>query len=357
MWNGLCRRGMVICWIVVSAAPKTANADDISWTENFADDPVVAGRFNVPPGHDAGRFSYSSGGPSLTVHYHTSLPTAWYLRPIDANQPRSLGRCEDFEYTVKFLIHSAGYVADPDSFAQIGWGLINSHTTGEDRAGGSLFGPYAYDTVTFDYYPNITSFGGPTLGTTIWHSDVGDGYFSSFDFPFGPESDINAGFGDEAPALDTVYTAGVSYDADTQTATLTLQGPSGSLAINADGTTGPGGPDSDVHTIQTTIFLESPFVVDTFALTAWEDTYDVDPESPSVVADVDILEITFFARTMIKGDMNHDGRVDGLDIGPFVETLLASSSEPCAVARADFSGNNIATTDDILEFEAALLAP
>lgn len=357
MWKGLLRRELVICWIVMLTAPIKVNADDISWTEDFSDDPVIAGRFDVPPGHDAGRFSYDLAGPALTIHYNTSLPTAWYLRPIDSQQPRTLGRCEDFEFTVKFLVRSAGYSADPDSFAQIGWGLINSQTTGEDRVGGSLNGPYAYDSLTLDYYPNITSFGGPTLGTTIWHSDVGDGYFNSFDFPFGVESDLDAGAGDEAPALDTIYTAHVRYNSGAQTAMLTLQGPSGSLAINADGNGGPGGPDGDVNTIQTAMFLESPFVVDTFALTAWEDTYDLDPQTPSVVADVDILEITFFARTLIKGDMNRDGRVDGLDIAPFVATLLAEAPPPCDVQRADFTVDGAATMDDLPEFEAALLAP
>ncbi len=307
-------------------------------------------------GHDAGRFSYDSGGPFLTVHYNSSEPTAWYLRPIDALEPRTLGRCEDFEFTVTFRIRSQGFVADPNSFAQIGWGLINSQTTGEDRAGGSV-GPYAFDTATFDYFPNITSFGGPTLGATVTHSDDGQGFFSSFDFPFGVESDIDTSAGDAAITLDTVYTADVSYDSGAQTATLTVQDMSGFLAINTDGGGGPGGPDSNAATIQTTLIVDSPFAVDTFALTAWEDTFDLDPESPSVVADVDVMEITFFARTLIKGDINRDGRIDGLDIGPFVETLLSAQPSPCAVARADFTNDDAATTDDVPDFEAALLAP
>lgn len=338
-------------------AATISKGEDISWVEDFVDDPVIAGRFEVPVGHDASRFDYDNGGPLLTIHYNTSEPTAWYLRPIDANQPRTLGRCEDFEFTVTFRIKSMGFIADPASFAQIGWGLINSQTTGEDRVGGSLNGPYAFDSVTLDYYPNVTSFGGPTLGATIWHSDVGDDYFSSFDFPFGPESDINTAFGDEPPALDTVYTAGVTYDSGAQTATQTVQGTSSFLGINTDGGGGAGGPDSDAATIQTALFVNTPFTVDTFALTAWEDTYDFDPQTPSVVADVDVMEITFFARTLVKGDMNRDGRVDGADIAMFVDTLLAAQPAPCAVQRADFTNDAAATTDDIPDFEAALLAP
>jgi hypothetical protein len=351
-------RSWVIAGLAILLPAIKAKSEDINWVENFADDPVVVGRFEIPAGHDAGRFEYDGGGPLLTIHYNSSEPTAWYLRPIDANQPRTLGRCEDFEFTVTFRIRSTGFVADPDSFAQLGWGLINSQTTGEDRAGGSLNGPYAFDTATFDFFPNVsTLFGGPTLGTTITHSDDGNGFFSSFDFPFGPESDIKAAFGDVPPALDTVYMAGVSYDAGAQTATLTLHETSGFLAINTDGGGGPGGPDSDAATIQTTLFVESPFALDTFALTAWVDTFDFDPLTPSVVADVDVMEIEFFARTLIKGDMNRDGRVDGLDIGPFVDTLLSAQPTPCAVQRADFTDDDFATTDDIVDFEAALLAP
>ena len=349
--------GQIVAIAAMLTAATTAKGEDISWIEYFVDDPVVAGRFEVPVGHDVSRFDYDGGESLLTVHYNTSEPTAWYLRWIDANQPRTLGRCEDFEFTVTFRINSAGYIADPDSFAQIGWGLINSDTTGEDRPGGTLSGPYAFDTATFDYFPNITSFGGPTLGTTITHTDDGSDFFSSLEFPFGSESDIKAAFGDVAPALDTIYTAGVAYDSGAQTATLTLQGTSGFLAVNTEGAGGPGGPDNDPFTIQTTLFVNTPFTVDTFALTAWEDTYDFDPQTPSVVADVDVMEITFFARTLVKGDMNRDGRVDGADIGPFVETLLAAQPAPCAVLRADFTNDAAATTDDIFDFEAALLAP
>lgn len=353
-WYG----GRIVASLAILVASTTARSEDISWVEDFAVDPVVAGRFEVPAGHDAARFDYDGGGPLLTVHYNTSAPTAWYLRPIDANQPRTLGRCEDFEFTVTFRINSAGFIADPDSFAQIGWGLINSQTTGLDRAGGTLNGPYAFDTATFDYFPNVsTQFGGPTLGTTITHSDDGGDFFYSLDFPFGPESDIKANLGDVPPALDTIYTAGVSFDSGAQTATLTVEETPGFLAINTDGGGGPGGADSDPATIQTTLFVESPFAVDTFALTAWEDTFDLSPESPSVVADVDVMEITFFARTLIKGDMNRDGRVDGTDIAPFVDTLLAAQPAPCTVQRADFTNDNAATTDDIPDFEAALLAP
>lgn len=351
---GNCGFSVLACGIAALAGTLSAQAADIAWTESFLDDPVAANRFTIPGGHDPARFSYDGGAPSLTVHYNSSEPTAWYQRPIDAQTPRALGRCDDFELRVTLRIRSDGFIADPNAFAQIAWGLINSQTTGEDRSGGSA-GPYSYDLVTFDYFPNVSTFGGPTLGATILHTDTGMGFFSSFDFPFGTESDIDSDLGDVGPALDTLHTASVAYDSGAQTATLTLDGPGGAVGINADGTGGAGGPDGDPTTIQTTMFVDAPFEVDTFALTAWEDTFDFDPEFPSVVADVEVFEITFFARTLVTGDMNRDGLVDGLDIGPFVETLLAAEPSPCAVQRADFTNDNLATADDVADFGAALL--
>lgn len=333
---------------VVGAAP----AGGIAWVEDFADDPIAAGRFSVPPGQDASRFTYAAAGPFVTVHYDTQLPTAWYWRLLDATGGRSFGRCDDFEFSVTFHIRGAGFFADASNFAQIGWGLINTQTTGEDRAGGSA-GPYAFDVVTFDYFPNITAFGGPNLGATVIHSDSGAGFFAKIDFGFGPETRIDAALGDASIALDTTYTARVSYDSAAQTATLTVTQGSGALPINADGAGGPGGFDGDVTTIQTLLQIDGPFAVDAFALTAWQDTFN--PFGSTVIADVDVSRISFTGLPATAGDLNHDGLVDGNDIAAFVDALLSGSPAACAAARGDFDLDGQLTVDDLSGFVAALV--
>ncbi|GMU34004.1 MAG: hypothetical protein AMXMBFR20_18760 [Planctomycetia bacterium] len=325
----------------------------VQWTETFQDDPIVADRFSVPPGHDDLRFTYDGGSQRLTAHFDSFEPTAWYVRPLDSQSPVAFGACDEFEFTVTFRVLSAGFFADPDQFAQIGWGLINSATTGTDRAGGA--GPdFAFDNVAFDYFPNVSPlFGGPTLGSTLIHSDTGAGYFSEFEFPFGAESRIDTPFGDEDIALDVLTTATVHFNPQTQVLTLTVSQGGNDLAINADGTGGPGGTDANVTTIQTALFVDHPFSVDSFAITLWQDTFN--PFGSSVIADVEFSEIQFAGQLRPAGDMNGDGAANGLDIAPFVEVLLGSVPSSCQTASGDFDESQSVTIDDVGGFVAALV--
>ncbi len=364
--TGRCRVTAAVAsgwWLVFSAgwaawafsvAPLKADGL-IAWVEGFADDPVVAGRFTVPAGHDAGRFAYAAGGP-LTVHYDTLMPTAWYLRPLDAVGGRRLNRYDDFTFSVRFRIRSEGFFADPWGFAQIAWGLVNSETTGEDRAGGSA-GPYAFDCVTFDYFPNVTAWGGPTLGVSAIHGDDGAGFFSNIDFAFGVETDLSIAAGDAVPTLDTIYLAEVAYDGVEQVATLTLrEWPSlALLSINTQGQGGYGGYDADPTTVQTPILIDNGFHVDSFALTAWQDTYS--PFGSSVIADVEFFEVSFQAPPIPLGDVNVDRVVDGRDLAAFVDLLFAATPDPDLVVRGDFTGDGALDAADVGPFVAALLGP
>ncbi len=336
--------------MTVLVQPTTAQ--DLAWTEGFADDPVAAGRFAVPPGHDAARFDYDAIGERLTVHYDASLPTAWYVRPIDPASGRTLGPCDDFAFEVAFTIRGAGFFADPNQFAQIGWGLINAQTTGEDRAGGSA-GPYAYDITTFDYFPNVSpTFGGPTLGPTIIRSP-GAAFFSGIAFTFGDETDIDAASGEQLIVLDQPHTARVAYDAATQSATLTIRQGQQYMDINIFGAGGFGGFDGDATTIQTFLNPGDIFEVDAFALTAWQDTFN--PFGASVIADVDVSEIVFDAPAIVPGDMNADGRVDGDDIQPFVHAVTTVAPTACEIRRGDLDGSSDLGIGDVGLFVQALL--
>ncbi len=345
----------VLATILLTVCLARLQADEVFWIEDFSDDPLVAGRFAVPAHHDVGRFTHNPVAGSLTVHYDTLEPTAWYMRPIDPLGGRSLGRYDDFEFTVEFRVHSAGFFADPAGFAQLAWGLINSQTTGEDRAGGSA-GPYAYDCLTFDLFPNVSPlYGGPTLGTSIIHSEDGAGFFANIDFPFGAESTIDQAFGDESVELDTTYTAAVTYDGLAQVATITIDQVAGPLLINADGSGGYGGFDGDATTIQTFIWIDNAFTLDTFALTAWQDTFS--PFYASVIADVEFTNIALFAPAVMLGDMNHDGELNGRDVTGFAEAVLDSEQNPGQVARGDFNGDNLVDLADLGLFVETLLQP
>ena len=73
---------------------------------------------------------------------------------------------------------------------------------------------------------------------------------------------------------------------------LQISDPSGLLDINSAGGGGPGGPDGDITTVQTTLRAASTFTVDAFAITLWEDTFIINPSVPSVLATVTFDEFS-----------------------------------------------------------------
>ena len=258
--------------------------------ESFDTDPVTGGRAVVTAG-DPSRFTFNNDG-TLTAAYDSQLPTAKLAWDLG----RTLHQNRDFSFTTSFTIQSAGFEAQENGFAQIGFGLVNSITTGNDRAGGGPAGGDAFDVVSFDYFPNVSTFSAQTLGVTVVESDTGNGFFSVIDFPFGPESDLGA----ESPLrLDTPLTAHIAYQASARTLTLTVSTAGGLIPINlvgqGDSGGGAGGLDDDTTTIenrllQTSILFDGVgfqgFSVDQFALTLWEDTFRFPAEVSSVKATV-----------------------------------------------------------------------
>ena len=331
---------LVLCLHHASATLIFADTPALAWTEDFATDPVAAGRFTISPAEFASRFTYDSNQALLTAHYDTALPTVWYMRPLDPAGGRTLGRYDDFEFSVTFRIQGAEF--DPNGYGQIAWGLLNSQTTGEDRPG-CLSPPesFAYDTLSLDYFPNSAY---ETLCPTIIHSDTGIGTYESMDFAAGAETWIQDTAGDEGLVPDTIYVARVAYDGLRQIATLTIRQGDRLLNINADGGQRPGGPDSDPTTIQNQVYVPSDFVLDSFALTAWEDTC---AGGFFVAAGLDIFSIEFLAPAVQLGDMNHDGLVDGRDIDPFVKALLSADPTSGELARGDFDANGVLDLVDV----------
>lgn len=194
--------------------------------------------------------------------------------------------------------------------------MMNSATTGTDRAGAA--GGTAYDICTFDYFPNVTFFGGPSLGPSIINTQNGSGFLNQIQFEFGHETDI--GFEGALP-LDTSLTAKVVYDGRRRVATLTVQDSSGLLWINTKGGRGlglviPGGFDGDDTTIQLED-LGQTFAVDSIGIFLWNDSFAV---TPSVIADLVFTRIFVEATKRSQAgpaDLDADGDTDPSDFLAF----------------------------------------
>lgn len=254
--------------------------------EAFPDDPIANGRATVDG--DGSRFPFVAPG-ALNGQYDTSLSTSKLLFSLG----QTVDETGDFSFSTKFTINSADFFAHPSAFAQVAFGLVNSATTGGDRAGGGAAD--SFDIVTFDYFANITGFGGPSIGPSVVETDDGGGdFFSLINFGFGSETALDDP-GELPLPLDTMLTTTVQYDSLTSVVTLSVDDGSGPLTINAVGEgAAVGGPDGDTSTVQLTLPAGTVFSVDSFAITLWEDTFGVFGEpfnEPSLVADVTFHEI------------------------------------------------------------------
>lgn len=155
-------------------------------------------------GHTAPRFPGDRRG-SLRVLYDTTLPTGRIGTPL--GEVHSLD--EDFRFGAVLTIRLHGFAADPNGFSQIAFGLWNAHTTGLGR---TLFPSDSYDLVEFDWFANVTSFGGPFLSPSIFGGNVQDNAF--FNFAFGSA---------EAPLpFDVPLLCEGVYDAATRLLTVTV---------------------------------------------------------------------------------------------------------------------------------------
>lgn len=176
-------RGFLSTALLLATAPAVAGAEVV---ERFAADPL-SGRAANPffaEGDVAARFAFLAGerphfpgdrAGTLRVLYDTTLPTARLSTPIG----RVLSLEEDAEFGAILTIRSSGFHADPQGFSQIAFGLWNSLTTGLGR---TFFPSDSFDLVEFDYFANVTDFGGPFLSPSVFGGTVGDNAFFNFAF-------------------------------------------------------------------------------------------------------------------------------------------------------------------------------
>ncbi len=269
--------------------------------EQFTDDPIPVGRAVVTEG-DSSRFRYESG--AMSASYDTSRATAKIAWPL----ARMLDATTNFRLHVSATVLADGFSADPNHFAQVAFGFVNAATTGNDRAGGQ--GGDAFDVVTIDYFPNVSPiFGGPSLAPTVIGSDDGVGFFSSIQFPFGNESELN----DEGPLpFDAPLEFELDYAAEESLLTLRVASGGQSLPLNANQPDIElGGFDGDPTTIQLSLNSSTTFKVDQFAILLWEDSFLGEGDPPSVRATIRFDEILLsLPDAEVEGDTNGDGVVD-----------------------------------------------
>jgi len=168
---------------VLSTGAGLVSADVV---ERFNRSPLKShgGNRFFTEGDPGARFTYvkrtpprfpGDGRGSLRVLYDTTIPQARISTPLGT----VVSFDDDFEFGVILTIRSDGFFADPNGFSQIAFGLWNSSTTGPGR---TLFPSDSFDLLEFNYFPNLTSFGGPFITPSVFGGEVGGNAFFNFTF-------------------------------------------------------------------------------------------------------------------------------------------------------------------------------
>lgn len=260
----------------VLAAPAGFHAD-------FRRDPARQG-FAVQ-GDDDGRFAWRPGR-HLAVSLDSNAPGARLAAPLGL----SLDGSTSFRVEAEILLGSVD--ASPDDFFQLGFGLVSLSTTGLNRTGTSLPGPPffvddsdVFDSVEFDYYPNVTFFGGPFLQPTVFGAgSASSSAFANFAANFGSSADL----GDNGPGEITELPVGrrlrviLAYDACSEELVTRILDVSGREPVELV----TGLQPLDLSVLNAT----GTFHVDAFAVHAYQDLADFDPSTRSLAAEIQLHE-------------------------------------------------------------------
>ncbi|MFQ5719890.1 MAG: hypothetical protein ACE5IK_10125 [Acidobacteriota bacterium] len=102
---------------------------------------------------------------SLTARYEANLDAGLFGIEL----PHRFRHTDTFTAAAIFIIEPEGFAADPDGFFQISWGLWNEQVTGLERTGTpASFATDTFELMEFDYFPNVTPFGGPFLSPGLF---------------------------------------------------------------------------------------------------------------------------------------------------------------------------------------------
>jgi hypothetical protein len=295
------RRGLpAILWsaLVVGICATALNAQSglFRIVDDFATSPFIGngGSWAVEgDGLTTGQFVYDATSHALITHVDSRLATTKLVRPL----PRSLGGSDSFEFGALLLIDSNGFHASPYAYFEIAFGLTNSHTTGTDRAGVGSGNDDTYDTVEWDFFPNISPlFGGPSVGPTVIGGRAGDAWYENFAFNFGLDTDLR----DEIAAgllpatglpLDTFLRVRLKYDGQTKMVSLDMRayqnGAWRTLPVRVPPTDASG--------------LDPAFLVDRMAISLYYDPMNPSAADPSATATVR------YFQTYVQSAAGHQG--------------------------------------------------
>jgi hypothetical protein len=208
----------IVAALLMCVTLSVAEASRIE--ETFNDDPVEHGRATVngdnksrdTSGNEADAFSFQSAGKMVQ-----NLNTNWNYDKYDPftgtrgqgegsrlefDLGQSYSQNDSFSFGATLTIKSAGFTAESDQMMAISFGLMNSLTTGMDRTGAYDGDAYnserdTFDSIEWNFFPNESAFGWPTLQQTVFGSQLGDenSMFSHFAANFGE---------DEVAGYDTI---------------------------------------------------------------------------------------------------------------------------------------------------------
>ena len=251
----MCRRCSDHHKLAIIAAAATvivSTAFAATLTETFNASPFVGdgGSFTLN-GPGVAQFTHLSNAPaftgdpagSLEVGYDTLEPATRLTAPLGM----AVTETDTFSFGAVLTIRSVGFYADPNGFAQIAFGLINSTTTGLDRTGDVLdFDNDTFDMLEFNYFPNASPFfGGPfvspaTLGTQVGTSAFNNVAFSSLeltlplDTPLRVEFTYDGGISILTGTIDSIAPDGTLMPL-AATVPLDIFNPSGAFAVPIQG--------------------------------------------------------------------------------------------------------------------------
>lgn len=287
-------RGVAVCSSSAIALASTARADTMLLNETFASDPVAAGRATVDGNPaDASRFTYSAANHAETASANTLDPTTRLVWSLG----KTLNQNTSFSYSATFSIASQGFYADPNGYAELTFGLINSATTGFDRTGSpsNYSSDNTFDMVTTDYFPNVSSrYGGPSLTPDVFQSqsaNPGSDAFAGLQSNYGQESALDDP-GESPLPQDVALTADLTYDAATRMITLRMLDNGTPLDINKVGAGGAiGGADGNITTIQLALPSDVQFSVNSFAVPLWRDGFANSSTGASLTANLSFSHV------------------------------------------------------------------
>ncbi len=245
-------------------------------------DPSDGAPLMLVEGAGGGAFAFDAAAPSahpsdspgsLLVRYDSARDSTRAVVPLEGIYTEQ----DDFIFGAIFTIRPEGFHADPFGFHPITFSLINAATTGFDRTGDpSDFRADTFDTIEVAYFPQVSPlFGGPFLTPAAFGSPISDDAFANFTYGSAPFEIL--------PGLPHLVT--LEHRSAESRLILTVH------ALGAGGRPVPlpgGTAEADLSSLD-------GFVVDTLAVTAYRDGFNLlAPSGRSLGADLE-YELLFFA--------------------------------------------------------------